>query len=212
MAGLPKNTVLGDFRALAGSCTLLRADVRKYADGLPSALAATNATMVKANAKAKAEAEERKERVNYDFDRVLDRAKLLIPLFPPPISSADLRLLKSRVWSLDLTVTSTVFNRSLNEYFGNVMHQPFVDGDVVSTLEILEAATSISIGGDLSRDCEVYYRQFLTVKAVEAIAARRTGPSPPPVWQEKCVATKLVDFFWHAHILQVRWGLFLLEN
>lgn len=62
--------------------------------------------------------------------------------------------------------------------------------------------------GNFSEIVAREYKRFLLVKAIEYIAGKKNDGDPRHptlvIWQEKCQATKLIDVFWHTHMLSPR--------
>lgn len=135
------------------------------------------------------------------------------------LSPSDLATLKTRVFQLDLTSVYDSFIKEVKKIWGNSE-----DGDVVDVVVDRFGSGRGGPGGTaelgFSKLVAVEYRRFLLVKSVETLVAKkvaageqsnnkaaagagaaRSSSKITQKWLEKCVPSKLVDVFWHAHML-----------
>jgi hypothetical protein len=124
------------------------------------------------------------------------------------LSTQDLAVLKSKVASIK-------FRKAIYKTFKKFLTQewkldreseryddidPWYEGDDETPLSVI-----IQRFGGMKRFTKIVeseYKKFLVIKSVEQLAASLAGQGDALAsWQEKCQPSKLVDLFWHAHML-----------
>jgi hypothetical protein len=113
----------------------------------------------------------------------------------PGLSPDEIGRIKNTAATIDLTVVRSDFLKALSEKWGG---EEVVQGDEGEnfTIKPLDVVV-IDLSGtyeQFAEDVEKSYRKFLAVKAVEKKA--QGG------WGEKCMASALLDVFWHCHLLR----------
>ena len=126
--------------------------------------------------------------------------EIMSPGIPGIITTPELAQLKQRIGRLDLTSLNAIFVKNLNELWGNDTIQSGRKN--LNSLQILlqyMRQTDEVFAENVSRE----YKKFLLVKSIEVLAARdsQAGDQSPSSWKEKCQPTKVVDLYWHSHML-----------
>ena len=123
------------------------------------------------------------------------------------ISPRGLAELKAAAFRIDLSSVCVNFIRDMQERWGGDQLSSFeaawpgVEVDETDPLDIIVER----FGGTYSAFAKIVameYTKFLLVKCVEHLAKTKAATTTVlNTWNEKCVPNKLVDMFWHAHML-----------
>lgn len=136
-------------------------------------------------------AESAREVMNEKF--ITLETKILLP--------KDLLRIKTTAKNLNLEPLYANFYEAVERKWGD-------EDDEESEISISPlGAFVVQFGGDINKFCEYVakqYKMFLVIKAVELLAEQSDDDkyfSKLVPWKVRCQPSKLIDLFWHAHML-----------
>lgn len=124
------------------------------------------------------------------------------------VSPRELFEIKAKVARLDLAPICTNFIKDVHEKWGHVMIVDPHDEEEISALTLLIDHVEVDLEG-FAELVQAEYRMFLVVKCVEKIASDKAEAAGVQeevqevvkTWTEKGMPSKLIDIFWHSHML-----------